>query len=86
MEDRTLNDNRQIHDTGSSVAMGFLLGAVVGAGVALLLAPRTGAETREQIADAGRGLGDAVRTKLDHVGDTVKDLKQAVTARKGEQS
>jgi len=33
------------------MAFAFLAGAVVGAGVALLLAPRPGVETRAQVAD-----------------------------------
>lgn len=36
---------------------GLALGALVGAGAAFLLAPRSGAETREWIADGARGIG-----------------------------
>jgi gas vesicle protein len=35
--------------------LAFLGGAAVGAGVALLVAPRSGAETRETLADLARG-------------------------------
>ncbi|MEZ5126071.1 MAG: YtxH domain-containing protein [Thermoleophilia bacterium] len=39
---------------------GFLFGAVVGAVVGLLLAPRSGKETREQLLGAGDGFGGQV--------------------------
>ena len=70
------NTNGNSPGTGSSVALGFVLGALVGAGAALLLAPRTGKETRRRLADAGRGWGDAARGKLDQVRDTANDLKR----------
>ncbi|MBI3448754.1 MAG: YtxH domain-containing protein [Acidobacteria bacterium] len=34
-----------------TLALVFLAGALVGAGVALLVAPQSGAETREKVAD-----------------------------------
>lgn len=72
--------NENAHGTsrgaGSSVAIGFVLGTLVGAGVALLLAPRTGKENRRRLADAGGRWGDAVRSKFDQARDTAKDLKQ----------
>ena len=74
-----MNDNAQFNGTsrgGSSVALGLVIGALVGAGIALLLAPRTGRETRRRIADAGGRLGDAARSKLDQARDTASDLKQ----------
>lgn len=77
-----MNDNPRVNGpqggAGSSVAMGFVLGAVIGAGVALLLAPRTGKETRQRLADAGRRWGGAARSKLDQARDTAKDLKRDV--------
>jgi gas vesicle protein len=75
-----MNENPQVNGTpagaGSSVAMGFVLGALVGAGVALLLAPGTGKETRRRVANAGRRLGNAARRKYDQALDTANDLKQ----------
>ena len=64
--------------TGSSVAMGFVLGALVGAGVALLLAPGSGKETRRRLADTGRRWGGAARSKLEEAGELANDLKQDV--------
>jgi gas vesicle protein len=41
-------------DNGGSVVAAFLIGAVVGAGVALLLAPATGDEMRRLLAERAR--------------------------------
>lgn len=61
---------------GSSVVMGVVLGAMVGAGIALLLAPGTGKDTRRRLADAGRRWGGAVRSKVDQARNSASDLKQ----------
>lgn len=58
-------------DEGSSaVFVSFLLGVLTGASVALLLAPRSGRETREALgeklkdaAEKGRALGERVAEK-----------------------
>ena len=80
MEGQTVNENPQVNGTsrgaGSTVAMGFVLGALVGAGIALLLAPGTGKETRRRLADAGRRWGSAARSKLDQARNAANDLKQ----------
>lgn len=56
-----------------SLFVSFLLGGVVGAGLALLLAPQSGRETREKI----RGLADDVKGRA---GDYVEDAKKKVTS------
>ena len=65
---------------GSPGVVGFVLGALVGAGIALLLAPRTGKETRRGLADAGRRWGGAVRGTLGQAGEAVNDLAQDAKA------
>lgn len=47
--------------SAGTVLLSFLLGGVVGAGVALLLAPKSGRETRQRIFD----LADDVREKAE---------------------
>jgi gas vesicle protein len=47
----------------------FFWGALIGAGVALLVAPKTGRETREQI----RGMAGTVKDKADDYYDQVKE-------------
>jgi gas vesicle protein len=63
--------SRDDRDEGTpAVFVSFLLGALTGAGIALLLAPRSGRETREALgetlrdaADRGRALGERVADK-----------------------
>jgi gas vesicle protein len=55
-----------------SVVSSFFLGGLIGAGVALLIAPMTGKETREQI----RGLAENAKGKAD---DYYDQIKEAVT-------
>ncbi|HUJ89696.1 MAG TPA: YtxH domain-containing protein [Syntrophorhabdales bacterium] len=56
-----------------SVVSSFFLGGLIGAGVALLVAPMTGSETREQI----RGFAGDARKKAD---DYYEQVKEAVTS------
>ena len=62
----------------------FLLGAVIGAGVALMLAPEAGPEMRRKIGEAAKGLGGDLGDRLGTVKDDLKqrasDLKSAVGA------
>ena len=44
--------------SGASFMLGVLTGAFVGAGIALLFAPRTGTEMRAQLGEQYRGLAD----------------------------
>jgi gas vesicle protein len=80
MEDLLVSENPQVHGAssgaGSSVATGFVLGALVGAGIALLLAPGNGKETRQRLTDAGRRWGGAARHKLDQARDLAHELKE----------
>jgi len=46
-------------------AAGLILGALVGAGLALLLAPQSGAETRRDLARRARQLRDETRDRYD---------------------
>jgi len=59
------------HDSGIGP---LLLGIALGAGAALLFAPRSGAETRERIKMRARDASDAARER-------VEDLASAVTER-----
>lgn len=55
--------------------MGFWLGAVVGAGVALLFAPANGAETRHKVAGAAKKLGQGAKDTIGKVNDFAKNIK-----------
>src|SRR5512135_66441 len=54
---------------GGTMKKEFFWGALIGAGVALLVAPKTGRETREQI----RGMAGTVKDKADDYYDQVKE-------------
>jgi gas vesicle protein len=46
--------------SGASFMLGMLTGAFVGAGIALLFAPRSGQEMRQQLGEQYRGLAERV--------------------------
>lgn len=60
----------------------FLLGALAGAAVALLFAPRTGAETREDLRRTARRAQEGARDLVDDVaeslGETLEGARSAV--------
>ncbi len=74
----------------SSILFSFLLGGIVGAGLALLLAPQSGAETRRKITDASGDLRekadefiDQAKTSVDsaiHKGRDIVEEKKSVLA------
>ena len=60
---------------GSGVAL-FLLGAAVGAGLALLFAPQSGDETRAQLRRGARRLKRKARDLAESGRDMVEDLQR----------
>jgi len=58
--------------SGGSFMLGILTGAFVGAGVALLFAPKSGEEVRQQLGEQYRGLAD-------RVGEQTKGLRETAT-------
>lgn len=66
--------------SASSVFLAFVLGGIVGAGVALLMAPQSGKETREKI----KGLADDIKEKATGYAGQIKDkVASAVEDGKG---
>lgn len=63
----------------------FLAGIAVGAGIALLFAPRTGEETRRDLQRRARRVGDQAQDLVaevsDSVGQTIQDAKESVESR-----
>ncbi len=63
----------------------FLLGLAVGAGVALLFAPRTGEETRRDLQRRAREVGDQAQDLVseitESVGSTLQQAKDKVESR-----
>lgn len=58
----------------------FIIGAALGAGIALLLAPKTGEETRREIARRARRAQDAAQGFVEDVSGTVADKFRDVRA------
>lgn len=71
-----MNDTSQPRDNSNTSAtlMGFALGAVVGAGLALLLAPESGKKTRERLASTARRWSKDAGQAIEHARDTVAEL------------
>ena len=66
--------------SSSKVLVGFLVGAVVGGALGILLAPDKGTETRRKILEKGNDIGDS----LSEFGGTIKDkFNQMVNGAKG---
>jgi gas vesicle protein len=53
--------------SGGSFMLGVLTGAFIGAGLALLFAPKTGNEMRAQLGEQYRGLADRVGEQTQHL-------------------
>lgn len=71
-------------ETGGGIGS-FLLGALVGAGVALLFAPRSGEETREDLERRARGLKDAAEDRVREAQRQLEErLDEARTGVKGQ--
>lgn len=73
MRDRDDVPTIVIEREGSGI-MPFLLGALLGAGIALLFAPRSGAETQEQLKQQARRLREVA-------GQRAREVQRGVEAR-----
>lgn len=60
-------------DVGSAL-ISFAIGVAVGAGIALLLAPDSGARTRQRLASTARRWGKNAEHALDQARESVADL------------
>jgi hypothetical protein len=58
------------------LSLGLIAGALVGAGLALLLAPQSGEETREQIVTRARRLGARADEGWDDLRDELRRLRR----------
>lgn len=68
-------------ERGSGMIAGVILGAVIGAGIALLFSPRTGEETRRELARRARELGEDTR---DRVGEASRRTRRELRRRRRE--
>ncbi len=68
------NSNSHRSPDAGTTLIGFALGAVLGAGLALLLAPDSGARTRQRLASTARRWGKNAEHSLDFARESVADL------------
>jgi len=76
-------DTRNSSNAGSSL-VGFALGAIIGAGLALLLAPESGKRTRQRLTSTARDTTGRAEDVLEQARASVaglsEDVKSAVKA------
>jgi gas vesicle protein len=63
----------------NGAVFGFAVGAAVGAGLALLLAPQPREETRQRVKDAARRVAGEAKAKVGRVRERLEDLEGSVT-------
>ncbi len=66
-----MDHDHEVHSL--TFVSGFLLGAMVGAGIALLAAPEAGMRTRRRIRRVAGGLKDSAGDHWDDLAEDVKD-------------
>jgi gas vesicle protein len=74
-----MSDNNNSTPVGGFLAA-FAIGALAGAGIALLYAPRSGKETRQLIADKGCELKGRAADAVGDVKDYIDGKKAEITA------
>ncbi len=84
MPHRDWDDDEQIiivEENDSSGLAAFLLGAALGAGLALIFAPQTGAETRQSIKRSAKKAGEATKRAGEKVTDALSQAKADLESR-----
>ena len=64
------------HGGARTFAAGLMIGALIGAGVALLFAPHSGEDTRRLIRRKAKRLATDVRDRYDYVKDRVSAARR----------
>lgn len=76
--------SRYEQENGSGFAIGAITGVIVGAGIALLLAPKAGAELRSGLSESMSSMRDAVarryRELAERAGVEIEHLEEQVDA------
>ena len=62
--------------SGASFVLGMMTGAFIGAGVALLFAPKSGTEMRQQLGEQYRGLAERVGERTEHLRESAQHLRE----------
>jgi gas vesicle protein len=61
---------------GSSTLSGFVLGAIVGAGLALLMAPATGQDTRRRLRETAQRFRDQAGRKVHDAQSVIGEIRE----------
>lgn len=73
-EDTTMEDPQ--HSGSRTFVAGLLIGALVGAGVALLFAPQSGADTRRVIRRRAKKLAAGAQDRYDDLKDRLRQARR----------
>ena len=65
--------DRHVHDEGQSFMLGLVTGAMLGAGLAMLFAPRRGSELRSQLSDAATTVANSASRTYRQATDTATE-------------
>ena len=69
-----------MNDDATKIGGAILIGGLIGAGIALLYAPKSGRKTRKDIVRAARraknSTADLIEDTIDDVNDFINDLKE----------
>jgi len=74
VSDNNREEQDELHEEATNTLGWFLAGAVIGAAVAILYAPKSGKETRQIIADTTQKGKDAVVDSSQNVLDAGRDM------------
>ena len=58
---------------GGKFAIGAGIGTLIGVGLGMLFAPKSGKETREEIAEGAKNTADAIKTHIDIAKEKIAD-------------
>lgn len=72
-EARRERERRSRNDAVKKIAVGTIIGSVIGVASGLLFAPKSGKETREEIADFARDTTDEVKLRAEEAYDTLRE-------------
>ena len=74
MANNIREENGDLADDSSNTVAWFITGAIIGATVAVLFAPKSGRETRQLIADTAQRGKDAVADGAENIADASRDM------------
>lgn len=78
---RDIEERVVVVDQGSSGFGWFVIGAALGAGLALLYAPRTGEETRREIGRRWDDLKEEAEEKFDDLSEGLQEGREKIRAK-----